>query len=157
MAQAFYPPPNCRAGDPCGGGLHELAAPKMHSQHVTMLLVSSYLTFSPFQPPTIAINHVVEQVHAEVRLRAKAKVRAVVIFFCITQPSRTASTLGSGMPCAARTFLFQPPSPRRKAASDRPSGCFQAAKVRPFFVTSKQLRNYFFMLRGWWFRISSRR
>ena len=42
---------NNRAGYPDGGGIHELAAPKMHSQHVTMLLVSSYLTFSPFQPP----------------------------------------------------------------------------------------------------------
>ena len=48
MAQAFYPPPNNRAGYPGGGGLHELAAPKMHSRHVTVPLVSSYLTFSPF-------------------------------------------------------------------------------------------------------------
>ena len=52
--------------------------------------------------------------------------KAVVIFFCITQPSRTASTLGSGMPYAARTFLFR----LYRAASDRPSGCFRTTKVR---------------------------
>ena len=103
MAQAFYPPPNNRAGYPGGGGLHELAAPKMHSRHVTVPLVSSYLTFSPFLPG-----------------------EAVVLFFCITQPSRTASTLGSGMPCAARTFLVW----LCRTTSDRPSGCFPAAKVR---------------------------
>ena len=56
MAQAFYPPPNNRAGYPCGGGLHELAAPKMHSRHVTMPLVSSYLTFSPFQPKLLLFS-----------------------------------------------------------------------------------------------------
>lgn len=47
MSQAFYPLPNSRAGSPDGGSLHELAAPKVHSRHVTMSLVSSYLTFSP--------------------------------------------------------------------------------------------------------------
>ena len=94
-------PSSTRAGYPLSGGLHELAAPKMHSRHVTMPLVSSYLTFSPFLPR-----------------------RTVVIFFCITQPLRTASTLGSGMPCAARTFLFQ----LFRAASDRPPGCFLFAK-----------------------------
>ena len=52
--------------------------------------------------------------------------KAVVVFFCITQPSRTASTLGSGMPCAARTFLLW----LCRTTSDRPSGCFPAAKVR---------------------------
>jgi len=56
MAQAFYPLPNNRAGNPCGGSLHELAVPKMHSRHVTMPLVSSYLTFSPFQLLAIAIT-----------------------------------------------------------------------------------------------------
>ena len=49
MAQAFYPLPNYRAGNPNGGSLHELAAPKMHSRHVTVPLVGSYPTFSPFQ------------------------------------------------------------------------------------------------------------
>src|SRR5574344_870153 len=86
MAQAFYPLPNNWAGYPDGGSLHELAASKMHSQHVTILLVSSYLTFSPFRQRRASI---------------------VVFFFCITQPSRTASIFGSGMPYAARTFLFQ--------------------------------------------------
>ena len=56
MAQAFYPLPNNRAGNPCGGSLHELAAPKMHSRHVTIPLVSSYLTFSPFHPQAMTMT-----------------------------------------------------------------------------------------------------
>ena len=76
--QAFYPP--AWAGSPHSAGIRELAAPKMHSRYVTIPLVGSYPTFSPLP------------------LRA-------VIFFCITQPSRTPSILGSGMPYAARTFL----------------------------------------------------
>ena len=68
MAQAFYPPPHephalpallpgpssTRAGYPQSDGLHELAAPKMHRRHVTMPLVGSYPTFSPFHPSTFS-------------------------------------------------------------------------------------------------------
>ena len=46
---SVLPSTGSRAGNPGGGSIHELAAPKMHSRHVTMPLVSSYLTFSPFQ------------------------------------------------------------------------------------------------------------
>ena len=124
MAQAFYPLPNYRAGNPNGGSLHELAAPKMHSRHVTVPLVGSYPTFSPFQSlhqsksPKVFPNPIYS--HTE----------TVVIFFCIAQPSRTASTLGSGMPCAARTFLLPPII---WWFSDRPSDCFHIAKLTFFF------------------------
>ena len=42
---AFYPLP--RTSNPHNGSLHELAASKMHSQYVTILLVGSYPAFSP--------------------------------------------------------------------------------------------------------------
>ena len=58
-----------------------LQLPRCTAVCVTTTLVGSYPTFSPLP------------------LRA-------VVFFCITQPSRTPSILGSGMPYAARTFLF---------------------------------------------------
>jgi len=80
MPQAFYPLPNNRAGNPDGGSIHELAAPKMHSQmchHTAGELLPHLLTLAMM----------------------------AVIFFCITQPSRTACKLASGMPFAARTFL----------------------------------------------------
>ena len=109
MAQAFYPLPNCRAGNPDGGSLHELAAPKMHSRRVTTPLVGSYPTFSPFQSIR-APNHAIKNRH-----------KTVVIFFCIAQPSRTASTLGSGMPCAARTFLLPLSIIYSDSATDRPT------------------------------------
>ena len=50
-------------------GLHDLTTPKMHSTHIAIRLVSSYLTFSPL--PFL--------------VKEKA-----VIFFCITLSSRTA-------------------------------------------------------------------
>ena len=96
VPQAFYPLP--WAGYPHSGSIHELAAPKMHSQRVATLLVGSYPTFSPLP-------------------------REAVVFFCITQPSRTASTLGSRMPYAARTFLF-----RQNVASDELHNCFSHCK-----------------------------
>ena len=94
--------PSTLGGLPSNGSLHELAAPKMHSQCVTTLLVGSYPTFSPL-------------LHRS----------GAVVFFCITQPSRTASILGSRMPCAARTFLFR----SVRTASDEPSDCFPTAKI----------------------------
>ncbi len=92
---AFYPP--AWAGYPYSAGLHELAAPKMHSRvchHTAGGLLPHLLTLTPC---------------------------GAVVFFCITQPSRIPSILGSGMPCAARTFL----SGLATAATDRPTAEMQ--------------------------------
>mgnify|MGYP007083570539 CR=1 FL=1 len=53
-----------------------------------------------------------------------------VVFFYRHLPSPTASTFGSGVPCAARTFLSH-----LKDASDRPEHCFRHAKVQKTFDT----------------------
>lgn len=116
---------------PACASLHELAAPKMHSRYVTTPLVGSYPAFSPLP------------------FRA-------VVFFCMTQPSRTASTLGSGMPCAARTFLS--PSvqiqARHLSASDKPSNCFPPAKIDKKNETAvTRYKNLLFLL----FRMGNRR
>ena len=63
---------------------------------------------------------------------------SVVIFFCITQLSQTASTLGSGMPCAARTFLFR----HIGAYSDRLSDCFLSTKLGIISIKSKSFTSF---------------
>ena len=120
------------------GSLHELAAPEMHSQCVTTPLVGSYPAFSPLLHPRRQVQDVKSFAHLQ---------HGAVVFFCITQPLRTASILGSGMPCAARTFLSQF---HKETDSDRPSGCFSTAKVRknsstPSFFFFRQYRIYFLL------------
>ena len=70
--------------------LHELTAPRWHSLAITRQLVVSYTTFSPLPDTTPAW--------------IRDKFRAV-IFFCRHLLSPIASSFGSGMPYAARTFL----------------------------------------------------
>ena len=88
--------PSASGEQPSNSSLHELAAPKMHSRHVAMALVGSYPAFSPLP-----------------------RRGGAVVFFCITHPSRSATILGSGMLCAARTFLWrhQMPATGRNTAS----------------------------------------
>ena len=84
--KAFYPPLCLRLGGlPSNNGLHELAAPERHSHAVACVLVVSYTTFSPLPSTKMA-----------------------VIFFCLHLLSPIASTFGSRMPYAARTFLSHP-------------------------------------------------
>ena len=68
-------------------GIHELTAPRWHSLAITRQLVVSYTTFSPLQQPRRGIA-------------GKA-----VIFFYRHLLSPIASSFGSGMLYAARTFL----------------------------------------------------
>ena len=83
-ALAFYPPPSHRSdGTPSNDGIHELAAPRWYSPMIAHRLVVSYATFSPLPHEGVA-----------------------VVFFYRHLPSPTASTFGSGVPYAARTFLF---------------------------------------------------
>ena len=93
-------------------GIHELTAPRWHSLTITRQLVVSYTTFSPLQQPRR-------------RIAGKA-----VIFFYRHLLSPIASSFGSGMPYAARTFLSH-----LKDASDRPEHCFRHAKVQKTFDT----------------------
>ena len=71
-------------------GIHELTAPRWHSLTITRQLVVSYTTFSPLPDTTPAW--------------IRDKFRAV-IFFYRHLLSPIASSFGSGMPYAARTFL----------------------------------------------------
>ena len=88
-------------------GLHELSSSGVHSTHVAMRLVSSYLAFSPLPPCGGG--------------RSLLHVLALADFY----------PLGSGVPYAARTFLL--PATRRAQTSGKPSHCFShvfaAAKV----------------------------
>ena len=93
-------------------GIHELTAPRWHSLAITRQLVVSYTTFSPLQQPRRGIA-------------GKA-----VIFFYRHLLSPIASSFGSGMLYAARTFLSH-----LKDASDRPEHCFRHAKVQKTFDT----------------------
>ena len=67
-------------------GLHELAASSGNSTTVTRRLVVSYTRLLTLAP-------------------SLAKRGGAVVFFSPDQPSPTASTFRSGVPCAARTFL----------------------------------------------------
>ena len=93
-------------------GLHELTAPRWHSLAITRQLVVSYTTFSPLLSPTVGIGG------------------GAVIFFYRHLLSPIASSFGSGMLYAARTFLSH-----LKDASDRPEHCFRHAKVQKTFDT----------------------
>ncbi len=99
-------------------GLHELTAPRWHSLAITRQLVVSYTTFSPLPDTTPAW--------------IRDKFRAV-IFFYRHLLSPIASSFGSGMPYAARTFL----SRRTKSASDRPEHCFRNTKVQKRWQINK--------------------
>ena len=93
-------------------GIHELTAPRWHSLAITRQLVVSYTTFSPLHHP----HH--------------GKAGGAVIFFYRHLLSPIASSFGSGMLYAARTFLSH-----LKDASDRPEHCFRHAKVQKTFDT----------------------
>lgn len=96
-------------------GIHELTAPRWHSLTITRQLVVSYTTFSPLlSPPQTGQTGLVK----------------AVIFFYRHLLSPIASSFGSGMPYAARTFLSH-----LKDASDRPEHCFRHAKVQKTFDT----------------------
>lgn len=110
--------------------LHELAAPKMHSRlchHTAGRLLPCLLTLTCRNVciKNTRIHLIVSSVC--VRIPDCNWKRQAVIFFCITQPSRTPSILGSGMPYAARTFLFHPFC--RMPATDRPT-VFCGGKVK---------------------------
>ena len=107
LRQSDEPPSIC--------GIHELTAPRWHSLAITRQLVVSYTTFSPLPDTTPAW--------------IRDKFRAV-IFFYRHLLSPIASSFGSGMPYAARTFLSH-----LKDASDRPEHCFRHAKVQKTFDT----------------------
>ena len=96
-------------------GIHELTAPRWHSLTITRQLVVSYTTFSPLLSPP--------------QTGQTGQVKAV-IFFYRHLLSPIASSFGSGMPYAARTFLSH-----LKDASDRPEHCFRHAKVQKTFDT----------------------
>lgn len=104
LRQSDEPPSIC--------GIHELTAPRWHSLTITRQLVVSYTTFSPLHQPRRGIA-------------GKA-----VIFFYRHLLSPIASSFGSGMLYAARTFLSH-----LKDASDRPEHCFRHAKVQKTFDT----------------------
>lgn len=104
LRQSDEPPSIC--------GIHELTAPRWHSLTITRQLVVSYTTFSPLLSPTVGIGG------------------GAVIFFYRHLLSPIASSFGSGMLYAARTFLSH-----LKDASDRPEHCFRHAKVQKTFDT----------------------
>ena len=104
LRQSDEPPSIC--------GIHELTAPRWHSLAITRQLVVSYTTFSPLLSPTVGIGG------------------GAVIFFYRHLLSPIASSFGSGMLYAARTFLSH-----LKDASDRPEHCFRHAKVQKTFDT----------------------
>ena len=102
-------------------GLHELTAPRWHSLTITRQLVVSYTTFSPL--PDTKPRRMLKAPSLRNKFRA-------VIFFYRHLLSPIASSFGSGMPYAARTFLSH-----LKDASDRPEHCFRHAKVQKTFDT----------------------
>ena len=80
-------------------GLHELTAPRWHSLTITRQLVVSYTTFSPL--PDTKPRRMLKAPSLRNKFRA-------VVFFYRHLLSPIASIFGSGMPFAARTFLFHP-------------------------------------------------
>ena len=102
-------------------GIHELTAPRWHSLTITRQLVVSYTTFSPL--PDTKPRRMLKASSLRNKFRA-------VIFFYRHLLSPIASSFGSGMPYAARTFLSH-----LKDASDRPEHCFRHAKVQKTFDT----------------------
>lgn len=83
-------------------GLHDLTTPKMHSTYIAICLVGSYPTFSPL-------------------LSLGREGGYFLLHYSILAVS---FLLGSRMLCVARTFLFY-----HKGTSDKPTNCFQDAKV----------------------------
>ena len=104
-------------------GLHELTAPRWHSLAITRQLVVSYTTFSPLLSPTVGIGG------------------GAVIFFYRHLLSPIASSFGSGMLYAARTFLSH-----LKDASDRPEHCFRHAKVQKTFDTIARFLSFLYII-----------
>ena len=111
----------CSSGEqPSSATIHELAASKVYSQscrHAAGGLLPRLLTLT--HPPAAV----------------RQTVRHAVVFFYTAQPSRAASIFGSGMLCAARTFLSH--VRMEQPATDRPSALFQVAKVRFFLHLCK--------------------
>lgn len=104
-------------------GIHELTAPRWHSLAITRQLVVSYTTFSPLLSPTVGIGG------------------GAVIFFYRHLLSPIASSFGSGMLYAARTFLSH-----LKDASDRPEHCFRHAKVQKTFDTIARFLSFLYII-----------
>ena len=115
LRQSDEPPSIC--------GLHELTAPRWHSLAITRQLVVSYTTFSPLLSPTVGIGG------------------GAVIFFYRHLLSPIASSFGSGMLYAARTFLSH-----LKDASDRPEHCFRHAKVQKTFDTIARFLSFLYII-----------
>ena len=113
LRQSDEPPSIC--------GIHELTAPRWHSLAITRQLVVSYTTFSPL--PDTKPRRMLKAPSLRNKFRA-------VIFFYRHLLSPIASSFGSGMLYAARTFLSH-----LKDASDRPEHCFRHAKVQKTFDT----------------------
>ncbi len=84
---------------PSISALHELTAPRWHSLAITRQLVVSYTTFSPL--PDTKPRRMLKAPSLRNKFRA-------VVFFYRHLLSPIASIFGSGMPFAARTFLFHP-------------------------------------------------
>ena len=91
LRQSDEPPSIC--------GIHELTAPRWHSLAITRQLVVSYTTFSPL--PDTKPRRMLKAPSLRNKFRA-------VVFFYRHLLSPIASIFGSGMPFAARTFLFHP-------------------------------------------------
>lgn len=115
LRQSDEPPSIC--------GIHELTAPRWHSLAITRQLVVSYTTFSPLLSPTVGIGG------------------GAVIFFYRHLLSPIASSFGSGMLYAARTFLSH-----LKDASDRPEHCFRHAKVQKTFDTIARFLSFLYII-----------
>ena len=105
-------------GTPSNDGIHELAASRWHSPMITHRLVVSYTTFSPLPRTSVA-----------------------VVFFCRHLPSPTASILGSGVPCAARTFLSHDNTWQRQNRDSVSNGVQSYA----LFVKNKNKLPFIFM------------
>ena len=95
-------------------GLHELAASSGNSTTVTRRLVVSYTRLLTLAPPL-------------------EKRGGAVVFFSPDQPSPTASTFRSGVPCAARTFLSsnlsEGPAADRSSASIMSTFAFDSIRI----------------------------
>lgn len=115
LRQSDEPPSIC--------GIHELTAPRWHSLTITRQLVVSYTTFSPLHHP----HH--------------GKAGGAVIFFYRHLLSPIASSFGSGMLYAARTFLSH-----LKDASDRLEHCFRHAKVQKTFDTIARFLTFLYII-----------
>ena len=115
LRQSDEPPSIC--------GIHELTAPRWYSLAITRQLVVSYTTFSPLLSPTVGIGG------------------GAVIFFYRHLLSPIASSFGSGMLYAARTFLSH-----LKDASDRPEHCFRHAKVQKTFDTIARFLSFLYII-----------